>query len=150
MSRLPPACRPPEIILTMGIGMIGATAASSGLSDALRFAPESVQVDEQFLAARDGRRVRRGEGDPEQGVGPEPALVRSAVERDQAGVEAGLVVEVHPRDRRRDLSCHVVRRPGEPRARHTRGFRRRAAPGPRGGPCWPPRVRSPAPRRRSR
>ena len=47
-------------------------------------------MDEQFFAARGRRGVRHGQRDAEQGVGPEPALVRRAVERDQLGVERRL------------------------------------------------------------
>ena len=72
------------------------------------FVPEAVEVDEQLLAAGRGRRVRHGERDAEQGVGPQPALVGRAVERDQPGVESRLVVEVDPRDRRGDQPGDVV------------------------------------------
>ena len=105
-------------------------------------------MDEQLLAARRGRRMRHGERDAEQGIGPQAALVRRPVERDQPGVEARLVVEVDPRDLRGDHAGSRSRRPRGPRGRHSAGSRRRAARSPRAGPCSPPRGRSPARRRR--
>ena len=149
MSRLPPACRPPEIMLTIGIGKAGSSGGRvCRRSESLP--PEPVQMNEQLFAARGRRRVRHGQRDAEHGVGPEPALVRRAVERDQPGVEAGLIVQVHaqrPPGRSRASRC---RRPWRRPGRRSAGCRRRAARAPRAGPCSPPTARSPARRPRSR
>ena len=122
MSRLPPACRPPEIMLTMGSGKVGSRRADA-FSDRIELiAPEPVQMNEQFFAARGCRGVGHGQGNAEQGVGPEPALVRRAVERDQLGVEAGLIVQVHTQDGRGDFADHVARRPANAQAAVARVF----------------------------
>ena len=73
-------------------------------------------MNEQLLAASGGRGVGHGQRNAEHGVGPEPALVRRAVELDQPGVEAGLIVQIHPSDRRGDQPGHVLDRPEDAQA----------------------------------
>ena len=70
-------------------------------------------MNEQFFAARGRRRVGHGQGNAEQGIGPEPALVRCSVERDQRGVEAGLIVQVDTHNRRGDFVRSRCRRPAQ-------------------------------------
>jgi len=70
-------------------------------------APEPVQVDVELLAPRVRRGVGHRERDAEHRIGPQPALVRRAVQRDQPGVERHLIVQLHPQHRRRDLGRHV-------------------------------------------
>ena len=64
----------------------GVRIRSASLLD--MFLPEPVQVNEQLLAPRGGRGVGHGQRDAQHGVGPQPALVRRAVEREQSGVDA--------------------------------------------------------------
>ena len=111
MSRLPPACRPPEIILTMGSGKAGSSVTDAWPAGSSMISPESVEMNEQLFAAGRRRRVRDRQRNAEQGVGPEPALVRRTVERDQPGVEAGLIVQIDAHDGRGDFAHRRCRRP---------------------------------------
>jgi hypothetical protein len=65
----------------------------------------------EWLARVVRSRLRGGERDAEDRVGAEPALVRGAVELDQASVERPLIGGVEPADARGDLAVDVRDRP---------------------------------------
>ena len=96
-------------------------------------------------AARRGGRVRVGERDAEDRVRAQARLVRCPVERDQRGVERGLVARVHAADRVGDLGVDVRDRFLDALA--AQRCRRRAARSPRTHrsmrPTAPPRGRLP-------
>ena len=63
-----------------------------------------IAVQRQFGAL--GGRIKGGEGDTEDGVGAQTALVRGAVELDHQVIECALVGGVHADDLRGDLLVH--------------------------------------------
>ena len=65
-------------------------------------------MNEQLFAASGRGGVRDRERDAQQRVGPEPALVRRAVELDQLGVDRRLIVQIHADDRRADDARDVL------------------------------------------
>ena len=72
----------------------------------VRGRPAEVAVERQAGGRR--RRLGHGQADAENGVGAEPALVLRAVELHQRGVDAALVLRVHPRQRIEDLPVDRV------------------------------------------
>ena len=99
MSRLPPACNPPEIIFTMGMGNTGSRfAVARADADLARRSPEPVQMHVKLFAPRGRRGVRHCQRDPQHGVGSQPTLVRRAVKLNQPGIDRGLIVQIHAVD----------------------------------------------------
>ena len=134
-SRLPPACRPPLIRLTIGSGSRALAVRSR---------------DSATAAARGrGRGMGAGQRHAEDGVGAEARLVRRAVQLAQDAVDArpgpSPCMPTQTRgDRVADVGDGLARRP----CRRSASGRRRAARRPRAGRCWPRTARWPGRGRR--
>ena len=105
MSRLPPACKPPEIMLTMGSGNVGDGTGRTFARPTRVNSPESCSNERTVI-----RRARRPPHAPPPGKRraahwPRAGSCWSAVERDQPGIEAAI-----------DRPDPCRRRPGRSRA----------------------------------
>ena len=118
------ACLPPLRMLKNGHGQDP------------RAGPAEVAVERQVV--RRGGRVGAGQGDAEDGVRPELALVRRAVELDERGVDVGLVGGVGAEEGRRDRLADVLDRLAGRPCRRSGPCRRRAARRPRWRPVEAP------------
>ena len=134
-SRLPPAWRPPEIMLTIGIGKTG-SAGSPGASRCARAGSGGRRAPRPRAAAAAWATASET---PSTALAPSRALFgvpSSAIERR---------VERRPDRRGRspstaggDLVGDVGRRPATPPGRRAGGRRRRGARAPRAARCSPP------------
>ena len=89
------------------------------------------------------RSAGHGQGDPEQGVGPQAGLVLSAVDIDQDSVDSSLVPHIQPHEMMGDLLVYVGHSPADTLAHpglstipKLHGFMRsRRGPGGHNGPA---------------
>ena len=94
---------------------------------------------------RRGGGVGAGQRYAEDGVGPEPRLVRRAVELAQDAVDVRPGAPADWPSNRGAISVVTLRRPCGRLCRHSAAGRRRAARPLRAGRCWPPTARWPGP-----
>ena len=107
MGTCPPACLPPLNRLIVSRGSV-----------VERLADQVGKCSDRAAGpARRRNGAGEGERDAEDGIGPQPGLVRRAIQRDQRAVQVGLRRQkIGPR-RRCDLASHVghgLRQPRPP------------------------------------